>query len=275
MSSTNCTPTCCAAAFLLREIDETIRNLDDGTEDGRLAQRLCGLIFLIRKLPREKPWPTSASAPRRRCWPICSWTICRADGTRLARTSRASSKKLVDCRQAHQARRGIQPSDSREQRMGTRVPQPRVAGLNSDLAAHDEQARRAHRRDLQQRAQGHQARAGQEQGASQAAGSLRHRSPGNGGQGHPRWVRDGWGEEEKALLSTTRGTPAGQRDHLRATSPRPARTTFKKAIVEYEAAKSTLEFKGTPTTTEGREARIAMETRWPRRKTTRDRSSAT
>src|SRR5262249_15179078 len=39
--------------ILLREIDETIRTLDNGPDDGRLAQRLCGLIFLIRKLPRE------------------------------------------------------------------------------------------------------------------------------------------------------------------------------------------------------------------------------
>ena len=32
---------------LLRELDETIRNLDDGTDKGQLARRLCGLIFLI------------------------------------------------------------------------------------------------------------------------------------------------------------------------------------------------------------------------------------
>jgi hypothetical protein len=38
---------------LLREIDETIRNLDDGTPEGLLAKRICALIFLIRKLPRE------------------------------------------------------------------------------------------------------------------------------------------------------------------------------------------------------------------------------
>ena len=38
---------------LLKELDETIRRLDDGTADGKLARRLCGLIFLIRKLPRE------------------------------------------------------------------------------------------------------------------------------------------------------------------------------------------------------------------------------
>src|SRR5690606_31956334 len=35
-------------SVLLRELDERIRNLDDGTDDGRLAKRLCGLIFLIR-----------------------------------------------------------------------------------------------------------------------------------------------------------------------------------------------------------------------------------
>lgn len=41
------------SGVLLREIDETIRNLDDATAEGKLARRLCGLIFLIRKLPRE------------------------------------------------------------------------------------------------------------------------------------------------------------------------------------------------------------------------------
>jgi hypothetical protein len=39
---------------LLREIDETVRNLDDGTPEGELAKRICGLVFLIRKLPREE-----------------------------------------------------------------------------------------------------------------------------------------------------------------------------------------------------------------------------
>ena len=39
---------------LPREIDETIRNLRDGTEEGKLASRVCGLIFLIRKMSRDK-----------------------------------------------------------------------------------------------------------------------------------------------------------------------------------------------------------------------------
>ncbi|MCG2778920.1 MAG: BREX system P-loop protein BrxC, partial [Desulfobacterales bacterium] len=39
---------------LLREIDETVRNLDDATPEGKLAKRICGLVFLIRKLPHEE-----------------------------------------------------------------------------------------------------------------------------------------------------------------------------------------------------------------------------
>jgi len=39
---------------LLNEISNRIQMLDDGTEEGRLKQRLCGLVFLISKLPREE-----------------------------------------------------------------------------------------------------------------------------------------------------------------------------------------------------------------------------
>ena len=38
---------------LLRELDETIRKLDDNTPEGKLKRRICGLIFLVRKIPRE------------------------------------------------------------------------------------------------------------------------------------------------------------------------------------------------------------------------------
>jgi len=43
--------------------------------------------------------------------------------------------------------------------------------------------------------------------------------------------------------------------------PKASADDLKKAIIEFEAAKQTLEFKGVPTTTEGNEARSAMETR--------------
>jgi hypothetical protein len=53
---------------LLREINERI--IQVGKSDGALAQRVCGLVFLIGKLTREAG-PTSACAPRRSTWPTC------------------------------------------------------------------------------------------------------------------------------------------------------------------------------------------------------------
>ena len=41
------------SGVLLREVNETIARQDDGSLDGRLKSRLCALVFLIRKLPRE------------------------------------------------------------------------------------------------------------------------------------------------------------------------------------------------------------------------------
>ncbi|MDE0104073.1 MAG: BREX system P-loop protein BrxC [Bryobacterales bacterium] len=41
------------SSVLLNEINTRIRKLDDGTEGGRLKADLCGVVFLIGKLPRE------------------------------------------------------------------------------------------------------------------------------------------------------------------------------------------------------------------------------
>lgn len=41
-------------AILQRDVASLIRELEDGTENGRLRSRLCALIFMIGKLPREE-----------------------------------------------------------------------------------------------------------------------------------------------------------------------------------------------------------------------------
>ena len=42
------------SAILPRDVATMIRELDDGTEDGKLRSRLCALIFMIGKLPRDE-----------------------------------------------------------------------------------------------------------------------------------------------------------------------------------------------------------------------------
>ncbi|MFO1055116.1 MAG: BREX system P-loop protein BrxC [Planctomycetota bacterium] len=53
------------SGVLPNEINNKIRGLDDGTDRGKLRQRLCGLVFLINKLPREAALDTGVRASAR------------------------------------------------------------------------------------------------------------------------------------------------------------------------------------------------------------------
>jgi len=83
------------SGILLREIDETIRNLDDKTNGGRLAQRLCGLIFLIRKLPREAVADIGVRATPEMLADLLVSDLS-SDGTQLRKDIPRILKKLVD-----------------------------------------------------------------------------------------------------------------------------------------------------------------------------------
>lgn len=50
------------SGVLLKEIDELIRGLEDGSGDGKLKSRACALVFLISQLPREGVGDTGVRA---------------------------------------------------------------------------------------------------------------------------------------------------------------------------------------------------------------------
>lgn len=50
------------SGVLLKEIDELIRGLDDGTPDGELKSRACALVFLISQLPHDGVGDTGVRA---------------------------------------------------------------------------------------------------------------------------------------------------------------------------------------------------------------------
>ena len=76
----------------------------------------------------------------------------------------------------------------------------------------------------------------------------------------PIWVRDGWGEKESIVVNDARAA-GNDSAIIYVYIPKASADDLQRALVEYEAAKSTLDFKGTPTTPEGCEARDAMATR--------------
>jgi len=94
-------------------------------------------------------------------------------------------------------------------------------------------------------------------------------APPAGGSDIPVWVRDGWGEKETTVLSDARAAGSDSAT-IYVYVPKASADDLQKAIVEYEAAKSTLDFKGTPTSPEGREARDAMATRMGTAEATRN-----
>ena len=244
--------------ILLREIDETIRNLDDKTDDGRLAQRLCGLIFLVRKLPREAVADIGVRATPEMLADLLVSDLSN-DGTQLRKEIPRILKKLVDGGTLIKLDEeySLQTRESSEWDREFRNRQTR---LNSDLTSLSSK-----RGSLLSAACGESLK-----GIKLAQGKCKEprrllvdfgsEAPPAGGSDIPVWVRDGWGERENTVVNDARAAGSDSAV-VYVYVPKASADDLQKAIVEYEAAKSTLDVKGTPAGDAGKEARNAMATR--------------
>jgi hypothetical protein len=74
------------------------------------------------------------------------------------------------------------------------------------------------------------------------------------------WIQDGWQSDQKSVIAEAR-SKGTDNPTLFAFLPAQNKTELANAIVALEAARSTLQKKGTPTTEEGRDAQHSMESR--------------
>jgi hypothetical protein len=252
---------------LLREIDETIRNLDDGTSDGKLARRLCGLIFLIRKLPRESVADIGVRATEAMLADLLVSDLSN-DGARLRKGIPRLLQKLVDTGKL------IKLDDeyslqTRESSEWDREFRNRVTRWNNDIPT------LSNKRSTFIAAACTEALKGIKllQGNSKELRKLLHHfgtdAPATDGRDIPVWIRDGWGENESTVFNDVR-VAGSDSPIIFVYIPRAHADDLQRAIVESEAAQATLDFKGTPTTSEGIEARDAMATRKSTAETTRN-----
>ncbi len=246
------------SGILLREIDETIRNLDDGTDDGRLAQRLCGLIFLVRKLPREAVADVGVRATPEM---LADLLVCDLanDGTQLRRDVPRILKKLVDVGTLIRLDEeySLQTRESSEWDREFRNRQTR---LNSDLTSLSSKRGSLISAACDDALKGINLSQGKCKERRKLSVHFGAEAPPAAGTEIPVWVRDGWGEKESTVVGDARAAGSDS-PVIYVYVPKAGADDLQKAIVDYEAAKSTIEFKGTPTTDEGREARNAMATR--------------
>ncbi|MCC6224163.1 MAG: BREX system P-loop protein BrxC [Thermoleophilia bacterium] len=241
---------------LLREVDQDIRQLDDGTDEGRLLSRLCATIFLISRLPRE----TGADAGIR----ATSETLADLVVTDLPSGSADLRRRVpelleglveqgkiqkVEEEYRLQTREGQEwEGDFRRRETALRGAPERTAGIRGDLL-----------RAAIDRATGsltvHQGVSKEARGLSLHFGES---TPAVEDK-IPVWVRDGWTVAEGAVRAEAAAAGA-ESAIIHVYLPRRSAEDLTRAIATYTAAGEVLDSRAA-NTDEAREAQLAMRHR--------------
>ncbi len=243
---------------LLNEIHTRIRKLDDGTEEGRLRHDLCGLVFLVGKLPREEGVDLGLRAAATTLADLLVADITQDSGPfrkRVAETLEALASEGVLMRVGDEYR--LQTTEGAE---WDRAFRERRAALRQD------EGELARRRDqlfgaLVQEILGSVRLT---HGESRQRRTLRLHTglepPSESGEAIVVWLRDGWSIGEKEVLAEARRR--GMEDStLYVHIPRKSTELLHDRIIDAEAARQVLDHYGIPSSPEGREAREGMESR--------------
>ncbi len=246
------------SGVLPREIFENIRRYQSGTEDEKLKARICGLVFLIGRLPRDSSADLGIRSTEDTLADLLIEDLAKGSGDLRSRVKRLL-KGLLDDAQIMQL--------GAEYRIQTRESSAWDSEYRKRLASfiNDGQRLADERATLLQkatRAKLEKIRLTQGQG-KEARKLVLHfglERPVLQDQTIPVWIRDGWSEEEKSFEVDAQAAGTGSA-MIFVFIPRRNADNFQKFLAEYKAAGETLDIKGVPSTQEGLDARTAMETR--------------
>ena len=246
------------SGVLLREIHEAIVGQDDGTPGGALKSRLCALVFLIRKLPREAGVDSGVRATADTLADLLVRDLA-GDGAALRGRLPALLDELAAAGTLMKLddEYSLQTRESSEWEAEFRNRQSRLANDPTDMSG-----KRAQLLGV---------------AVQEAVGSIRllhgackeprklslnfgAEPPPDGGPDVAVWIRDGWGADEKSVIADARAAgPDSPTIHVFV--PKSRADALARLIAARSAAHDTLEYKGVPSTFEGIEARQGMETR--------------
>jgi hypothetical protein len=244
---------------LPREINERIINLArDGTDEGRLARRICGLVFLMSRLPREASADIGVRASKEHITDLLIDDLL-ADHGKLRSNVEAVLETLAASgalmKIGHEFR--LQTKEGAEWDAEFRRRQRKLANDDADIHIRRDQHVHAETDRVIRSVKIVQGAAKQ---ARQIVVSRDQSPPARNGEGVPLWIRDGWSSSEREILDAARAAGTDS-PRVFVFLPRQAAGELRKLIVDAEAAQQTIDAKGTPTTREGQEARHSMESR--------------
>ena len=247
------------SGVLLRELHETIvKQASDGTADGLLKSRLCALVFLIRKLPRETGADIGVRATAEMLADLLVEDLA-TDGAALRARLPALLEALVDSGTLMKLDQeySLQTRESSDWEAEFRNRQSRLANDVTSMSSKRAELLRA---ALQDAVGPVRLPHGASKEPRRLAPYFGVEPPADGGQDIPLWIRDGWGADEKSVMNDARvAGPDSPMIHVFV--PKSGADALHRLIAVRSAANDTLEFKGVPSTPEGIEARRGMETR--------------
>ncbi len=251
---------------LLREINERI--IQVGKSDGPLAQRVCGLVFLIGKLKREGAADIGVRAKKEHLADLLVEDLS-ADNGKLRSDVEAVLQKL--------AKGGVLMQVGDEYRLQTREGSEwdrefrnRQTKLNSDDGAVQFQRDQLLYSETDKIVRGIKLIQGAAKEPRQFLISRETTPPVADGAAIPVWIQDGWSASEKQMVDAARAAGATS-PILYVFIPRQSAEDLRRLVVETEATQQTLDAKGNPTGDEGREARQSMDSRHAKAVGERDR----
>ena len=246
------------SGVLLREIDQTIAELDDGTPGGHLKSRLCALVFLIRKLPRETGVDIGVRATAEILADLLVKDLAK-DGSAL----RGQLPKLLDELIAAGTlmklddEYSLQTRESSEWEAEFRNRQTKLVNDPTRMSSKRAQLLGA---AVQDAIGSVKLLHGKCKEPRKLALHFGAEPPQGTAHEIPVWIRDGWGADEKSVIADARAAgPDSPIIHVFV--PKSRADALARVIASQSAAKDTLEYKGVPSSPEGIEARQGMETR--------------
>jgi hypothetical protein len=244
---------------LLREINERIINLSkDGSDEGKLAQRACGLVFLISRLSREAGADIGLRASREHIADLLVDDLL-ADNGKLRGVVEVVLEKLVASGALMKVgdEYRLQTKEGAEWDAEFRRRQSKLSNDDADLQIRRDQLLYAEADKVIRSVKVLQGAAKEPR---QIAVSRDQNPPTSNGEDVPLWLRDGWSTSQKDILEAARAAGTDS-PTIFLFIARQAADDLRKLIVDAEAAQQTIDTKGTPTTPEGEEAKHSMDGR--------------
>ena len=251
-------PNLLRSGVLLREVNETIFKQDDGTPDGRLKLRLCALVFLIRKLPREAGIDIGVRATEETLADLLVKDLAQDGATLRGRlpalleelTSDSTLMKLED-------EYSLQTRESSEWENEFRNRQTRLVNDLTQMSSKRAQLLGA---AVQEEIGSVRLLHGTCKEPRKLALHLGAEPPLGATHEIPVWIRDGWGADEGSVVADARADGSDS-PVIHVFLPKSRADDLARVVAAQAAANETLEYKGVPSTAEGIEARQGMETR--------------